>query len=106
MIDTQKIIPLIMAPVAGSVEALLLGIKELKKKVEEADKQSFYFQLGVPSNRDKLDRMVRQYELYRGLVNGNSRENFLFRLIAARGEAERARGKCRKRPNMANLLAL
>lgn len=77
-ISLSRIVPLLTAkwPVDG-VQNLLREIIVLQAKLDDIDKQDFYFQKGRKSNERRLDDMKVEYSRIVELVNGNDVDYFL-----------------------------
>lgn len=77
-ISFDRIVPLLKEQQpANGVQGLLREIIVLQSKLDNIDKQDFYFQKGRKSNETRLDEMKVEYSRIVEMVNGNDVDFFL-----------------------------
>ncbi len=70
----------------GTVENLIQEILILRERLNNPEKQSFYFRLGIKVHKDRLTELEETYDSMRKTVNSHSIDDFQEELIHAQEE--------------------
>ncbi|MCZ2102211.1 MAG: hypothetical protein LC107_11805 [Chitinophagales bacterium] len=81
-IKANKIIPLFTDTEtaenkSNSVIRLILEYCKIKSKLNDVENQSWYFQKGLQSNRDRLARIIKEYKSIRRNFNKSTVDDFI-----------------------------
>lgn len=107
-ISQDKILPLFVKKTEriDMIGSLVREILVLEERIGNIEGQSFYFQMGLRSQTNRLNELRKTYEKYRALINKNTVDYFTRRLKDAEAVYRRCESECRMRPNVINLIAM
>ena len=103
----NKLIPLLVKETNPTdvISTLVRDIIVLEEKMNNAEEQSFYFQMGLGVHAHKLNALKADYKKYRGLINENSIDYFISRLNNAREKLYKVEEGNRTNPSFIHFLA-